>query len=89
MSKHWLMICAAAGPLLAQATQDAHAQDPEAGNYVDAHVHVWTPATARYPLATGPWPVAAAIRHPVFRTDARNPVAVTAPRTQRPIEVET
>ena len=50
MSRHWLLICAAAGPVLAPA---AHAQDPKAVNYIDAHVHVWTPDTERYPLAPG------------------------------------
>jgi predicted TIM-barrel fold metal-dependent hydrolase len=53
MSKHWLLICLATGPLLVQATPNTHAQDPRAMNYIDAHVHVWTPDTAHYPLAPG------------------------------------
>jgi len=53
MSKHWLLICLAAALLLARGTPNAFAQDPKAMNFIDAHVHVWTPDTARYPLAPG------------------------------------
>ncbi len=53
MSRHWLLICLVAGPLLAQATPNTHAQDRKTMNYIDAHVHVWTPDTTRYPLALG------------------------------------
>lgn len=51
MSKHWLLICLASGSLLAMAKPNTRAQEPKAMNYVDAHVHVWTPDTERYPLA--------------------------------------
>src|SRR5207237_2723443 len=30
-----------------------NAQDEKRMNYLDAHVHVWTPDTTRYPLAAG------------------------------------
>ncbi len=53
MSKLWLLFCLAIGPLLTRGAPKTHAQDPKAMNYIDAHVHVWTPDTARYPLASG------------------------------------
>ncbi len=31
----------------------AHSQDAKSTRFIDAHVHVWTPDTARYPLAAG------------------------------------
>jgi predicted TIM-barrel fold metal-dependent hydrolase len=46
MSKHGLVICVA-------LAAGAPAQEPKAGPYIDAHVHVWTPDTARYPLGPG------------------------------------
>lgn len=46
MSKLWLLFCLAIGPLLTRGAPKTHAQDPKAMNYIDAHVHVWTPDTA-------------------------------------------
>src|SRR6185369_12480077 len=43
----------AASSLLATAAVNAHAQTVKSTKYVDAHVHVWTPDTTRYPLAPG------------------------------------
>ena len=31
----------------------ANAQEAKSMKFIDAHVHVWTPDTARYSLATG------------------------------------
>jgi len=53
MSKHGLLICLTAASLLAQTTPTAYAQNPKAMNYIDAHVHVWTSDTEKYPLAPG------------------------------------
>jgi predicted TIM-barrel fold metal-dependent hydrolase len=53
MSKHWSVICMAASLPPASSTPVALAEEPKAVNYVDAHVHVWTPDTTRYPLAAG------------------------------------
>jgi predicted TIM-barrel fold metal-dependent hydrolase len=53
MPTRLLVIILAAGSLLAHAAAGAHAQGVKAMNYIDAHVHVWTPDTARYPLAPG------------------------------------
>lgn len=54
------LAASAAAPALAAATA------PQAGpGYIDAHVHVWTADTARYPLANG------------FAKDAMNPPAFT------------
>jgi len=41
-----------AGAAAGLGTAATRAADP-AGGFVDAHVHVWTPDTARYPLAAG------------------------------------
>jgi predicted TIM-barrel fold metal-dependent hydrolase len=53
MSKHWLMLLAVVGWLLSFAPGKAQAQGGKDMSYIDAHVHVWTPDTARYPLAPG------------------------------------
>jgi predicted TIM-barrel fold metal-dependent hydrolase len=42
-----------AGSFLSNTAFPANAQGVKSMNYVDAHVHVWTPDTARYPLAPG------------------------------------
>ncbi len=52
MSKPGLLIGLVAG-LLAPSAPNAVAQDDQAMNAIDAHVHVWTPDTKRYPLAPG------------------------------------
>ncbi|MSU78834.1 MAG: amidohydrolase [Gemmataceae bacterium] len=44
------MIAAAA---LLSFAFSAHGQDAKPARYIDAHVHVWTPDTVRYPLAPG------------------------------------
>ncbi len=41
------------GAYLLGRTEVAGGADPETGDYIDAHVHVWTPDTKRYPLAAG------------------------------------
>jgi predicted TIM-barrel fold metal-dependent hydrolase len=46
------LLVAIFGALLANVAA-ASAQDKKRMSYVDAHVHVWTPDTARYPLAPG------------------------------------
>jgi predicted TIM-barrel fold metal-dependent hydrolase len=51
MSIPLLVVLAAAAPLLTNAAR--HAQDSKGMNYIDAHVHVWTADTKRYPLAPG------------------------------------
>jgi predicted TIM-barrel fold metal-dependent hydrolase len=48
-----LLVLVAIGSLLSSAAATAQAQDAEAMRFIDAHVHVWTPDTARYPLAPG------------------------------------
>jgi predicted TIM-barrel fold metal-dependent hydrolase len=48
-----MVIIAAAGSFLSNAAVKANAQDVKRMNFIDAHVHVWTPDTARYPLAPG------------------------------------
>jgi predicted TIM-barrel fold metal-dependent hydrolase len=48
-----LLAMLAAASLLATTAPCTHAQDPKAMNFIDAHVHVWTPDTDRYPLAAG------------------------------------
>src|SRR5262245_53165145 len=53
MSTHLLAVLAIAGPLLSVAPGDAQPQDKKGMNHIDAHVHVWTPDTTRYPLAPG------------------------------------
>jgi predicted TIM-barrel fold metal-dependent hydrolase len=53
MPKRLLVMLAAVGALLAHAAPDARAQDTKRMRFIDAHVHVWTPDTARYPLAHG------------------------------------
>ena len=47
MSVPFFAVLAAAGSLL------PHAQGPKTMHFIDAHVHVWTPDTDRYPLAAG------------------------------------
>ena len=39
------------GGALASSLGRLPAADPAAGNWIDAHVHVWTPDTKKYPLA--------------------------------------
>jgi predicted TIM-barrel fold metal-dependent hydrolase len=51
MSYGWLAVLVPA--LLAAAATCARAQDAQGARYIDAHVHVWTPDTVRYPLAPG------------------------------------
>src|SRR5438034_1032050 len=46
-----LALFAAAGSLLPVAAPET--RGPKAMNFIDAHVHVWTPDTDRYPLAPG------------------------------------
>ena len=41
------------GSFLSTAPSSADAQGVKSMNYIDAHVHVWTPDTVRYPLASG------------------------------------
>src|SRR5437660_289073 len=53
MSSRLLVMFAAAGSFLINAAFEARAQEAKRMNYIDAHVHVWTPDTARYPLAPG------------------------------------
>ena len=65
MSFRLFVMLVASGSLLSNAASEGHAQDlvergqKEPGktakvmNSIDAHVHVWTPDTDRYPLAAG------------------------------------
>jgi predicted TIM-barrel fold metal-dependent hydrolase len=53
MPTRFLMMFLVAGALLPNAAARAHAQGVKNMNYIDAHVHVWSPDTARYPLAPG------------------------------------
>lgn len=48
-----LPLLLAAGSFLTTAATWAHAQGEKKVNYIDAHVHVWSPDTERYPLAPG------------------------------------
>src|SRR5437763_1857510 len=48
-----LIMIAAVASLLSISTIEAKAQEAKPMNYIDAHVHVWTPDTARHPLAAG------------------------------------
>src|SRR5947208_2627557 len=51
MPKRLLLLILIVGSISSSAAFCAHAQDAKNMNYIDAHVHVWTPDTARYPLA--------------------------------------
>jgi predicted TIM-barrel fold metal-dependent hydrolase len=53
MSIQVFAVLAAACSLLSQGTSNATGQGAKAMNFIDAHVHVWTPDTTRYPLAPG------------------------------------
>jgi predicted TIM-barrel fold metal-dependent hydrolase len=53
MSWLLLVLLAAVGSYFANAVPGAEAQPPKRMNFIDAHVHVWTSDTARYPLAPG------------------------------------
>jgi predicted TIM-barrel fold metal-dependent hydrolase len=53
MLKHLLVMFAALVWLLTDAAPGARAQDTKRMDFIDAHVHVWTPDTVRYPLAPG------------------------------------
>lgn len=53
MSSRLLLSIAIAGTSLSNAALEASAQDSKPMNFIDAHVHVWTPDTARYQLAPG------------------------------------
>ncbi len=53
MLQRMLAMFLAAGSLFSHITPSASAQDAKHMNTIDAHVHVWTPDTARYPLAPG------------------------------------
>src|SRR6187549_3796931 len=48
-----LLAALAAGWLLPDAAPGAQPPNAKELPYIDAHVHVWTPDTARYPLAPG------------------------------------
>ena len=48
-----LIMIATITSLLSISTIEAKAQEVKRMNYIDAHVHVWTPDTTRYPLAAG------------------------------------
>jgi predicted TIM-barrel fold metal-dependent hydrolase len=48
-----LATLATAGWLLAHGASTNSAQDAKRMSFIDAHVHVWTPDTTRYPLAPG------------------------------------
>jgi predicted TIM-barrel fold metal-dependent hydrolase len=47
------LVFAIAATIVAVAWSHAQTQPGKTMNYIDAHVHVWTPDTARYPLAAG------------------------------------
>jgi predicted TIM-barrel fold metal-dependent hydrolase len=51
MSYGWLAVLVTT--CLATAAVGVRAQGAKGARYIDAHVHVWTPDTARYPLAPG------------------------------------
>ncbi len=53
MLNRWLPMFLAAGSFLSNTTFHVNAQGVKSMNYVDAHVHVWTPDTVRYALAPG------------------------------------
>ena len=53
MPKRLLLMFLATGSFLSAAASSANAQGVKSMNYIDAHVHVWTPDTWRYPLASG------------------------------------
>ena len=53
MTIHFFAIFAAACLLVSYAATYAHTQNVKGMSFIDAHVHVWTPDTTRYPLAVG------------------------------------
>jgi len=53
MPNRLLVVFMAASSLLSTAASSAKAQGGKSMNFFDAHVHVWTPDTSRYPLAPG------------------------------------
>ena len=53
MTIRLLVMFAAAGSILSNVACQGNAQEAKRMNYIDAHVHVWTADTARYPLAAG------------------------------------
>jgi len=53
MRNHLLLMLTAAGSILSDPAPGARAGDAKRRDFVDAHVHVWTPDTGRYPLAPG------------------------------------
>src|SRR6266542_1461807 len=53
MASRLLMTFAVACSFMLNAVLDANAQDVKPMSFIDAHVHVWTPDTIRYPLAPG------------------------------------
>jgi predicted TIM-barrel fold metal-dependent hydrolase len=53
MSIRLFVLFATTGFFLSNASSQTQTADPKAMNFIDAHVHVWTPDTARYPLAPG------------------------------------
>jgi predicted TIM-barrel fold metal-dependent hydrolase len=53
MPIHLLMMIAAANLFSSISAFDTNVQEPKHMHYIDAHVHVWTPDTTRYPLAPG------------------------------------
>jgi predicted TIM-barrel fold metal-dependent hydrolase len=53
MSSRLLMMFAVVSSLAPNAAFEPSAQDESPVNFIDAHVHVWTPDTGRYQLAPG------------------------------------
>jgi predicted TIM-barrel fold metal-dependent hydrolase len=53
MTGRWFAIFSAVGWFLSNPMCHSFAQGVKSMNYIDAHVHVWTPDTLRYPLAAG------------------------------------
>jgi len=53
MTNQWLATFLFIGAFSSSAGVSVKAQEATNMNYIDAHVHVWTPDTARYPLAPG------------------------------------
>ncbi len=50
-SRRTTVLCAVAASLWSIAVVSANAQEAQRMSAIDAHVHVWTPDTVRYPLA--------------------------------------
>lgn len=52
-NRKFVMLVSAACCVLASVALNSNDQGTKRMNFIDAHVHVWTPDTARYPLAAG------------------------------------